>query len=318
MNDVLQAYYSYCLKADLQSAMQSLQKVNRNGDQKLKVFQEKVLARFVNKTEKENIRCEDHFVRSIIRLYRTYYREALLRPKKLLNHNAILSNNLKEIMVKEGIKFSTSASTEKLEIILTREFEQRGFMAIFGTVKPFHSLMIWKKENSKVFNVSLPEKKQKVKVVFLEQFLELSWMHYATFGKYYVGGWAKKDALYCVKQAYKVGSPTFNIHYLSHEAQHFSDYKSFPRLIQTDLEYRAKLTELVLTRYPQKFLKKLASESKNDQSIPHSFAAYKILDGLAEKTLTNKIRREASELLFQHTKNLKKKGSRKVRSVLLD
>ncbi|MDO9182868.1 MAG: hypothetical protein Q7U04_10695 [Bacteriovorax sp.] len=318
MNDVLQAYYSYCLKADLQSAIQSLQKLNRSGDKELKIFHEKFLARFVNKNEKENIKCEDDFVKSIIRSYRAYYREALLQPKKLLNHNAILSKDLKRIMFNEGVKFSTVASFEKLEKILEREFHKRGFLALFGTVKPFRSLMIWKKESFKIFNVSLPEKKQKVKVIFLEQFLELGWMHYATFGKYYVGGWARKDALYCVKQAYKIDSPTFNIHYLSHEAQHFSDYKSFPKLIQIDLEYRAKLAELALARSPKKFLNKLTSEAKKDKNMPHSFAAYKILDGLTDATLPTKIRREAIGLLLQHSSALKKHGSKKVRTVLLD
>ena len=199
---------------------------------------------------------------------------------------------------------------------MKREFKKRGFFSLFGVVKPLRSLMVWKKTSPKTFKVSLPEGTQSVKVMLLAQFSELSWLHYATFGKYYVGGWAAKKLLFCVKQAYKIGSPDFNVHYLSHEAQHFSDYRSFPKLKSSDLEYRAKLAELALTASPIKFVGKLKREAKRAPQIPHSFAAYKILQGLTNSSSPAEIRKEAVQLLTRHTKTLKQRGANKVESVI--
>lgn len=231
-------------------------------------------------------------------------------------HARNLFKALKEIALSEGIVLSPQIRTEKLEKILKEALRSRGYFCLFGIVKPFRSLMIWKKEKRRSFSVVLPEKTQKVDVIFLDQFAELGWLHYATFGKYYVGGWAKKDALFCVKQAYKVNSSTFKVHYLSHEAQHFSDYKLFPKLIQVDLEYRAKLAELALTKTPRKFLQKLRCEAKNDIHIPHSFAAYKILSNICEVSSPKAIRLDATQLLRRHTEDLKRHGAKKVKSVL--
>ncbi|MGZ3788723.1 MAG: hypothetical protein ACXVLQ_09385 [Bacteriovorax sp.] len=318
MTDLKQKYYSHCLKADLGSALRSLLKEGKsikNGH--VDLFRKKAVARFIKKNEKDSIKSDDDFVKSIIRAYRAYYREVLLNPNiaVLLERNLIKS--LKDIAVLEGLNFPPRVKTEILENVLKDALRKRGYFSLFGVVRPFRSLLVWKSEKRTSYKVVLPEKTQKLDVVFLETFIELGWLHYATFGKYYVGGWAKKDALYCVKQAYKLNSLSFKVHYLSHEAQHFSDYKLFPNLSQVDLEYRAKLTELALTRTPKRFLLRLQNEAKRDEHIPHSFAAYKILSDIDETSHPKIIRTEAVRLLRRHTEELKRHGAGKVKSVLL-
>ena len=316
MSDLKQKYYSHCLKADLKSALKVLLKNSRSiKNYSDNLFLKKVVARFINQNEKDNIRCSDDFVRSIIKSYRIYYREVFLNPSRATLLEKNLTNTLKTIALNNGISISSRIDTETLEKKLKGALLSRGYYSLFGIVKPFRSLMIWKIEKRKSYSIELPEKRQKVDVVFLEQFIELGWLHYATLGKYYVGGWAKKDALFCVKQAYKINSPTFKVHYLSHEAQHFSDYKLFPNLDQIDLEYRAKLTELALTKTPKKFLAKLKRESKKDRHIPHSFAAYNILLDIDETSSPTIIRKNAVHLLTKHTEKLKKYGPKKVRSI---
>lgn len=318
MSDIKQKYYSHCLKADLRSALNMLFKESKpikSGP--VDLFRKKVVARFIEQNEKDSIKCDDLFVKSIIKAYRVYYREVLLTPNNAGFLGRNLTKSLKDIALDEGIKISSGIKIEVLEKYLITALSKRGYFSLFGVVKPYRSLMVWKNEKRKSFNVVLPEKIQKVDVIFLGQFIELGWLHYATFGKHYVGGWAKKNALYCVKQAYKVNSLTFKVHYLSHEAQHFSDYKLFPKLSQIDLEYRAKLTELALTATPKKILIKLKNEAKKDMRIPHSFAAYKILSEIKEGCYVKAIRIDAVRLLKQHTEKLKQCGARKVKTVLI-
>lgn len=119
-----------------------------------------------------------------------------------------------------------------------------------------------------------------------------------------------------VKQAYKVGSSTFKVHYLAHEAQHFADYKTYPKLSQEDLEYRAKLAELSLTRSPKRFIQKLRSEAKDDRKLPHGFAAYKILEGLGPAGAGKSARKRGVELLKAHSCELKILGAKGVKTAL--
>ncbi len=309
-------YYSYCLQANLPFAIKSLLKKKKSDSKKVQTLRRKMSARFITQTEKQKISCKDRVVAEIIGAYRDYYRKALLDFKKIDFWDQALIQNLRLILSKIGKKNAISFSQEKIEKLLSVELKKRGYYSLFGKVTPFRSLLVWKKQSAKTYTVSLPEKKQKAMVVFMDEFLELSWLHYATFGRYYVGGWAKKNALYCVKQAYKVNTPDFMAHYLAHEAQHFADYKSFPKLQQADLEYRAKLAELFLTAHPKKFVKKLKSEAKNDPGLPHCFAAYQIITKLKVLPTKNSIKEHAAHLLADHSRSLKMHGAKNATSAL--
>lgn len=309
-------YYSHCLQVDLKSAIKSISKVSTTDSKKVISLRKKVMSRFVEQNEQLRIKCKDPFVSTVIATYRDYYRKVLLQTGRTEQLNKSLYNSLRAILADSGRKQTAEYSLDKIEKKLSEEIKKRGYYSLFGSVTPFRSLLVWKKQYSKIYTVSLPEKKQKIEVVFMDDFVELSWMHYATLGRYYVGGWAKKNALYCVKQAYKVGSPEFQAHYLAHEAQHLADYKSFPKLQQTDLEYRAKLTELAVTTAPRKFIQKLKSESKNDRQLPHCFAAFKIISELKPGQPPASLNKFGHELLSIHTKALKHYGAKTVKSVI--
>lgn len=309
-------YYSYCLQANLKFAIRSLSKNQKSDSKKIQTLRKKVLARFVTQTERAKFICRDSIVAEAIKSYRDYYLKVLLSPKKNDSLEKDLNDSLRSILAKLGRKRVATYSTEKIEKTLAEEMKKRDYYSLFGKVAPFRSLLVWEKQYSKTYTVPLPEKKEKVQVVFMDKFVELGWLHYATFGRYYVGGWAKKDALFCVKQAYKVDTPSFMAHYLAHEAQHFADYKSYPKLSQIDLEYRAKLAELFHTRTPKKFIQKLISEAKNDRLLPHSFAAYRIVSDLKKVQTTASFKQKAVDLLEKHSKSLSAFESIKVQSVL--
>ena len=155
-----------------------------------------------------------------------------------------LQSNIKEYLftnnlVKPLLFFKFSPSDKRIKRILMT----KGYYSTIGTTRPYRDLIIWKEQTEQEYIVRLPEGKQKVKVVFMGNFVCNGWIEYATMGKSSAGGWATKDAIYCLK-SYDVSSENFRVSLLVHEGQHFTDYQSFPKLRQADLEYRAKLAEL--------------------------------------------------------------------------
>jgi hypothetical protein len=72
----------------------------------------------------------------------------------------------------------------------------------------------------------------------------------------------------------------FQVSYLKHEAQHLSDYTEFPGLDVNDLEYRAKLVELIYEPDSSRLLRKFFYEQKNDLHHPHPYSSFCIMHSL--------------------------------------
>jgi hypothetical protein len=269
-------------------------------------FFRKVNRRFLSKDELNPVRSSDELVARIIRAYRQYYRDALLDLSRKDSFERALEERVRDIAKDCGLRIKERHSWASVEALLTKEFLRRGYRALFGRVTPFRSLLVWKRERTRIFIVPLMSGPQRVKVVLLDEFVELGWLHYATFGRYYVGGWAKKSALYCVSRAYKHNfrSEAFRVSYLAHEAQHYSDYKSFPGLTQSDLEYRAKLAELIASKRPKRLMRKFVAEARNDPKFPHCHAAFRILRDLGTGTRGPEISLRARQCLADHSARL--------------
>ncbi|HEV7779927.1 MAG TPA: hypothetical protein VGO58_01605 [Chitinophagaceae bacterium] len=94
------------------------------------------------------------------------------------------------------------------------------------------------------YTFKFKKEKMHTRVFFMSEMISLGWQAFATFGNHHPGGWATKDAIFCVKSVYDLKNESFLVSYLAHEGRHFSDLNRFPKLKNTDLEYRAKLTEL--------------------------------------------------------------------------
>ena len=305
-SDPVKAYYSKCMQTDVPGAIRSL----RAGEPKSKAalaLLRKVERRFVLKREVHRVRVSDPLVKRVICAYRDYYRDALLNLARLDALDQRLEDEVRAIAAEEGLPVRRAKGWAAVERLLTAAFRERGYRALFGKVTPLKSLLVWQRERQRSFSVSLAEGREQVKVVFLEDFVELGWMHYASFGRFYVGGWAKKDALYCVAQGYcgKLKREAFTVSYLTHEAQHFSDYRRFTGLSQSDLEFRAKLAELAASSRPARLLKKFISEAKNDPKLPHSFAAFQVVRALGRDVAGNRLARAAREQLVAHSSVLR-------------
>lgn len=141
-----------------------------------------MIARFLEKNEKFRVSCKESFVKEVIHTYRLYYRKALLHPTKTARFDFELFERLRCLLKNVGYKNVNSLSVSNVERKLNEELKRRGYYSLFGTVKPFRSLLVWSNQSSRSFQVSLPEKTQKVEVVFMEDFSELSWLHYGETG----------------------------------------------------------------------------------------------------------------------------------------
>lgn len=278
----LQAYYSHCFQANLLTALRSLKRAAPGNG--IRALQDKVRARFEEQTEVPSISSRDEFVRAVVSAYRLYFHRALLVPRRRAWAESQLFRDLSTLI--GGKRRSDPQAWLNLEKSIQKKLKHRGYHSLLGRVTPLRSLLIWRSQRETEFKVHLAESTQTVRVFLLDDFVELGWLHYATFGKYHVGGWAGDKALYCVLPAYRggIGSEKFRKSYLSHEAQHFSDYSRFPGLSQSDLEYRAKLAELVAATHPRRLVDKFAREAKNDLSLPHCHAAHRVVTALAGRS----------------------------------
>ena len=90
------------------------------------------------------------------------------------------------------------------------------------------------------------------------------------------------------KDKYDTSSDEFQNSLLKHEGQHFFDLKNHPKMQSTDLEYRAKLTELIYSKDIEdlliSYLARMGdSKVDTDRSHPHSYAERKIVQALSER-----------------------------------
>ncbi len=274
--------------------MQFLEK-NSSRSKSAKLLLANYRSRFISDQDAP-IRTREPFVRGLIQIYHTYYRKALIGTLTPNKAEGWLCSELKAHYSLHVRATGRQLSLEQLESKICGVLKRRGYFSLFGRILPFRSLLIWQTETTHTYVVQLPEGRQKVDVVFMDGFIEQSWMHFATFGRHYNAGWVegnKAKSIHCVRRAYRLNSDKFLSGYLAHEAQHFKDLKEYPKLNQADLEYRAKLAELVTTSRPNGRAKKFAAQSDNNRSSPHAFASFCIMRNLARELGLN----QASNML---------------------
>ena len=171
-------------------------------------------------------------------------------------------------------------------------FAERGRKFLGGRTPPYLGAYIWSRTEERNYSVALPRgKPQPVTVYFLHDFLIRGWLHWRTYGEQGAGGWYKQDdpgwpdGLYCVAEKYPDPdtNPTFRISLLGHEAQHVADHRAFPGLSSAELEYRAKLVELIQYESFEDRLRFFVADAADDPEQPHPFAAHLIIERLAER-----------------------------------
>ncbi len=169
-----------------------------------------------------------------------------------------------------------------------KAFAAEGFHFLGGKTSGYYGPYIWKTEELKRYAVQLPEGEQEYPVKFLDGFVFQGWMDYISFGIVRTGGWSNGDGLiHCVKPAYNLESESFQVSLLKHEAQHAADLARYPDMSNEDLEYRAKLVELVYSKERDLLTPFAQQAGDKNKANGHARAAARIAAGM-ERLLCRK------------------------------
>ncbi len=219
------------------------------------------------------------------------------------------------------------ADTTAAEEALTRGFRARGLQFQGGRTPPHLGAYIWGRTEDRGFSVTLPHAEpQEVTVHFMHDFLIRGWLHWQTYGVQGAGGWYKQDepgwadGLYAVAERYPEPldeNRSFQVSLLGHEAQHVADHHDFPGLSSAELEYRAKLVELIGYDGVDDRLRFFLTDAADDPEQPHPYAAHLIVGRLADRLFGRpatdddwgsvdygEVRRQADALLQEDTDRL--------------
>lgn len=283
--------YGTALKGEVPAILEYLDtlKLYKPKDQAFKTKFEKRFKYDKDQTE-DYFSKKDTLLNPLHRLFQQYWRKGLLHPQQ--DNDSLFKGDLIHFFNEENRQHQYAAgkvTEDNLETVYKKYIEDKGYHCTgLGRTGKFYDLMVWRTMEPKTYSIDLIDHTEKVKVYFMEDFLSLGWMDYARLGERYPGGWATKEALYCVTKGYDQSSEKFKIIYLKHEGQHFYDYKHFPKLESADLEYRAKLIEMVFCE--EELYNRLAYFLKNAKDDPrnaHPHANYRLISNMSKEIFGN-------------------------------
>jgi len=280
-HDTFARAMSHALNGDMGTALPLLRTLDA---QALDAKEQSALARVLADFDTERARTPepglDAWTAQVLAAYRDYWTRTLTGRVAADEGERELATTLARLagVAGEGV---TPAGMDGIEPVLKGMIRSKGFHSLHGVTMPFREFMLWRTQTERDFEVELPGGKVTVPVVLLEEFVSLGWAGFATGNRYHCAGWATRERLFCVASCYDPASETFRVSYLAHEAQHFSDYERFPDLAGPELEYRAKLVELVYADTTQdSLLENFRVNGSDSRDNPHGFANRRLTNDL--------------------------------------
>ena len=220
----------------------------------------------------------DSQLQDILLAYQKYYRDAFYLEQSPEEAAEGLRARL------AGLLGAGAASLDELEELAAEAFRAGGFHFLGGRTGGCYGPYIWRTEELRRYEVELPEGVQEYAVKLLGGFVMESWLSYLTFGLSGTGGLSNGDGLiHCVKRHYDLESESFRVSLLKHEAQHASDQSRYPGMSSADLEYRAKLVELIYSEERQLLGRFLQEADAANPGSGHGLAAERIVRGFARR-----------------------------------
>lgn len=239
----------------------------------------------------------------ILLCYQQYFRDVFYLHKDNAEAESVLFDKLKiELNLPNG---DFSAVEEEMK----SRFNRSGYQILCGITNGYRGPYVWKETIPVTFDVDLPETTSTYRINMLRGFVFRSWMDYLTFGEKGTGGWISPDGtINCVEKAYDVNSEKFKVSLLKHEAQHAEDYRRWNNIEPWELEYRAKLVELIYTQEMnllEKFCREAISERTGDS---HALASVKIKREMGELISADieRIQTRAKELFVACSQEMEK------------
>lgn len=259
---------AFFIRGDAAGAMKYMEKTPELGE---------YLAPYADLFGRENYMRYDvpHELNGILLVYQRYFRDVFYLGLGENEASAVLLDRLRETV---GMP---NADEIELSEELRRRFEKAGYHFLGGKTNGHYGPYVWKTTTPATYTVELTDTVSKYTVNILSGFIMRSWMDYLTFGEKGTGGWTSPDGtINCVESAYDFESEKFKISLLKHEARHAEDMKRWKNIEPWQLEYRAKLTELVYTsgaNLLQKFMSEADGGSKENS---HAYASARIAEKL--------------------------------------
>lgn len=186
----------------------------------------------------------DAELNEILLAYQKYYRDVFYLELSAERAAQQLQERLAKLF-----QTASDFSLDELEEMVGAAFRQKSLHALMGRTSGYYGPYIWKNEELRHYTVELPEGTQDYAVKFLDGFIMKSWLDYISFGETGTGGWSNGDGLiHCIRAAYDLESEDFQVSLLKHEAQHAMDQANYKDITNEELEYRAKLVELIYSK----------------------------------------------------------------------
>ncbi len=227
-------------------------------------------------------RTDNKILGSIDQIYQNYYRNVFWTN--------ISNEEAKELLFKELWNFCGSKSSlpidENIEDEIKRIVNLEGYQYLGSDTGPYYGPYIWRDSEEITYEVELPSGMELYTIIMMDGFISRSWLDFISFGNTGTGGWIGKDGkLYCVKSVYDTEGDAFNISYLKHEAQHAYDEKNYPNMGSYDLEYRAKLVELIYWANNERIIQFYREADNSNPDNSHSMASYRIINEMSQEIL---------------------------------
>ena len=289
-------YISMAIQGDLRPARQLFERAVATGDagRALRRSYEK---RFTEQPSAHPATPAEGLAEGLVRAWQVYWRRNLMREASGSEAETELAAALQRVLHADGQVAPDFADPDRLSIEALR---RAGLYYSLSPAPPWRDLFAWRSQKSDTYRVELTDAMVSVEVVFIEDFVLHGWKDHASLGLASTTGWVEDGRLYCVAWAYDTNSENFRVSYLKHEARHLADLERFPDMDATQLEYRAKLTELAfanasLARVWDDFRAKAA----DNPASAHAHANWRV---------THDIARALGEAVTPHTPGVQLQG----------
>ena len=285
---------------------------------------EKFRHRFILRDEDLPASTGNLFTDQLLSIYRQYWTFSMMGEFSSSEGMEWLNKKVNNLLIYHNY-ISYSKNKDEIMESPAAALAQQGVYSDSSFSSPWHDLLLWNTQESRSFVIELTDSQQAVNVVFMDDFYSLGWSEFATLGMTSTGGWAARDALYCVSWAWNQESENFQVSFLQHEGRHFADFDQFPELNIIDLEYRAKLTELAFASSTlPRILDKFTSNGSLNPDSPHAYANYQVTRDLYhalydsempesgqpwQRIRSDEVNPAARALLDQHTRQLENEGA---------
>jgi len=264
----------------------------------------------------------DKRIAPFLRLYEDYMKWVIFNKPTTDECKKYLADKLSVVFPKLQ-SLSVEDAWDTLTDLIKDFFAEKGYFSQFGITPPYPELYLWAKENKQRQIIELPESVVEIEVCAIEDVIIGGLYDCLSMGKVGAAGWVTKEGCTYFVHKYDTGSDDFNISLLKHEGQHFLDLEKYPEMKSVDLEYRAKLVELIYHKQMDLFYFFLNSMADSDDSnYPHALAQRRIIKGLSRKIFDielevckdawadkgKQIQEFSLELLKEHSEKLKEEN----------